>query len=417
MTTYAVTITNPGAESGTTTGWTDTGGSGSFSAVTTSPHSGTYNFRATGSLNDLTSRFGQVVTVAPEHEAIVDAGAELTVSCWHISGTNDLGRLYVELRDEDDVVLTSGQTALDDRAAWTQISVVLGTWPGTRKIFIEAQSTNNSNPDIQNTNRFDDFEAVLDDTPTTQINASQLGAYVWGNYSSADTRNSQAGAYVFGAAETSNTYHDVSAHQLGVYAWVRRYPTRRELRVFQFVQDDHHFYGVQLGDSITLIWDKYTGQWSNWVSPGYAYWRVNDAVDWEGMNLGGDPQSGKIWEIDPEGRLDYGDTPIRSVVTGGNSLRMRQSIPCYMAELTVSDANPSISDGTVGITLRTSDDQNQTFFSHGEILGEDLGDSTLFRWYGLGLMDSPGRTFEIIDTGYARRIEGLNIEVPDGEDT
>jgi hypothetical protein len=33
------------------------------------------------------------------------------------------------------------------------------------------------------------------------------------------------------------------------------------------------------------------------------------------------------------------------------------------------------------------------------------------RFYGLGLLKSPGALFEITDYGYARRIDGLNVEM------
>jgi hypothetical protein len=33
------------------------------------------------------------------------------------------------------------------------------------------------------------------------------------------------------------------------------------------------------------------------------------------------------------------------------------------------------------------------------------------RWFGLGLAQSPGILCEITDTGYARRIDGLTVEI------
>lgn len=181
-----------------------------------------------------------------------------------------------------------------------------------------------------------------------------------------------------------------------------------------FKQDDHEFYGIQLGEGGTLLWDKLTGQWCQWKSPTYAYWRVVDAVDWEGYNLAGDTESGKIFKIDPTGRLDYNNTPIVSKVVGYLTHRMRTHVPCYTAQLALKTGEPpaGFTTGNVGITLRTSTDNGQSFVDHGQVAGGGLLEKIVVRWYGLGLMKAPGMLFEITDSGYTRRIDGLGIEVP-----
>lgn len=183
-----------------------------------------------------------------------------------------------------------------------------------------------------------------------------------------------------------------------------------------FKQDDHEFYGIQLREEGTLIWDKLTGQWCQWTSPTFGYWRAADVVDWEGYNLAGDTESGVIWEIDPTGRLDYGTDPITSKITGYLTYRMRNNIPCYMAQLALKVGDPpsGFDDGSVGVTLRTSTDNGQTYTSHGEIVGGGVGEKIAVRWYGLGLMKSPGMLFELVDSGYSRRVDGLNIEINNG---
>lgn len=187
------------------------------------------------------------------------------------------------------------------------------------------------------------------------------------------------------------------------------------LLAWTFKQDEHEFYGVQLGTAETIIWDKLTNQWCQWKSPTYNYWRVSDVVDWEGLNLGSDSESGKVWKIDPEGRLDYETTPITSKVVGYLTYRMRNHVPCYMAQLSLATGEPptGFTDGSVGITLRTSVDNGQSFTSHGQVVGGALLEKIVVRWYGLGLMKAPGMLFELTDTGYTRRIDGLNIEVKD----
>jgi hypothetical protein len=206
------------------------------------------------------------------------------------------------------------------------------------------------------------------------------------------------------------------ASQITARILIRYALDSRQLRAWTFTQDDHDFYVLQLGGEGTLVYDKLTGQWAKWKSPSYGYWRGNDGVQWEGWNICCDTESGILWKIDADGRLDEEVTPITSVVTGGISTRMRKHIPNYMAEVALSEGRPpaGFEDGTVGITLRTSDDGGQTWTSHGEIVGGGTEEDVCIRWYGLGLISPIGRVFEITDTGYARRIDGLNAEIADG---
>lgn len=247
--------------------------------------------------------------------------------------------------------------------------------------------------------------------------ANQLGALAWGIYPAESVDAHQVGSLAFAASETSSGIFDVYAHQLGLIAWVRPLGDRRELRAWTFKQDDHEFYGIQLGAEGTLVWDKLSGRWCQWKSPGFNYWRAEDVCDWEGYNLAGDTESGKIFQIDPTGRLDYDTTPIVSKIVGYLTYRFREQVPCFMAELALSEGEPptGFEDGSVGITLRTSTDNGQSWIDHGEIAGEGINEDMVARWFGLGLMKSPGMLFELTDTGYARRIDALDIEMP-GED-
>lgn len=253
--------------------------------------------------------------------------------------------------------------------------------------------------------------------PAADVEAFQLGAYVLALEPSEEMNAYQLGDMLFAAAETSSGEYDVTAYQLGAYAYVSGLHDHRDLRAWPFTQDDHDFYVLQLGDveGGTLVYDKTTGMWASWVSPDFTYWRGADGVAWEGMNVTCDTESGILWEIDAINRLDYNTTPIRSVVSGGLPNRMRKHSPCYMAELAVSEGRPpsGFGDGSVGITLRTSDDEGQSYDSHGEIDGGAVAADHVFRWYGLGLISPLGKLFELTDTGYARRIDGLNVEVPE----
>lgn len=198
--------------------------------------------------------------------------------------------------------------------------------------------------------------------------------------------------------------------QTAILVAIKTGSEERELRAWTFTQDDHDFYVLNLGSS-TIVYDKLTEQWCEWNSPGDAYWRGNDGCDWAGINVCCDPETGQIYQIDPDNRLDYGTTPIVSQIFGGMTERFRTHVPCYMAELAVSEGRPpaGVDASTLSIQLRTYDTLN--WIDHGTITANPTDEMTYFRWYGLGLMKSPGVMFEITDTGYARRIDGLNVEV------
>lgn len=416
MTVYAQTLTNPGAETGTTAGWTDRSGSG-MTVTSGSAHSGSWKFGVLNSFVD-TSKWDQEITVDAAREAAIDANsAALKASAWLIGGFNDVVRIYVECRDSGGALLGSSSGNYVDPSSWTLQEIYFRIPALTRKIRIGGDFVKNVGTIFNN--NIDDFALEISDNPSTDYigyfdpKAFQLGVYALGTSFAGQARASQLGLMTLEAAETSSGLHEVNAFQLGLYVLCRPNADRRELRAWTFKQDDHEFYGIQLGVEGTLVWDKLTGQWCQWKSPGYDIWRAEDVVDWEGYNLAGDTESGKIWKIDPTGRLDYGTTPIVSKITGYLTHRLRSGVQCFMTELAVSEGQPptGIAEGVVGITLRTSTDDGQTYTNHGEILGEGLNEDITVRWYGLGLLEEPGMLFEITDTGYARRIDGLEIEI------
>lgn len=415
MTLIPITITNPGAELGNTSGWTAEAGPG-LNVNTTSPHSGTYRFGCNGSLNDLVNKWYQTVNIDPSEYANVDAELyTINASCWHISGSVDQARFYVEFRDASNVVITtrSYNGGYASHVAWTQLTITsVAVPPLTRKIRIGVDTTASTGDGIGNSNSFDDFELNFDDTMAVNIKEYAAGVYALGTYPSEEARATAVGAMTVAGAETSSGEYEVRAHQVGLYALVRSFPDRRDLNAWTFVQDDHIFYVLNLGNIETIVYDKLSKQWSTWKSPEYAYWRPSDGVEWAGMTVSCDRRSNKIFEVDANDRLEYGTTVIISKATGMVPARMRQVLPCYAAELVVSQAQPAGPLDTVNsINLRFSDDAYVNFVDMGSVDGEPFGESTLFRWYGLGQIDAPGRMFEIVNNGYARRIDSLDISV------
>lgn len=257
-------------------------------------------------------------------------------------------------------------------------------------------------------------EVLAAETSTTTVWNTQGLTLVAYRYPAERLAGSQAEGLV-----AASPVQNIFTTQAECLVLIKQGTEEHSLRAWTFTQDDHDFYVLQLGNIQTLVYDKRSERWAQWKSPTVNNWRAADGCDWEGFNVACDTQSGKIYKIDPTGRLDYGTTPITSVVVGGLTDRFRKKIPVFMAELAISSGSPptGIDASTVGITLRTSD--THSWVEHGTITGLPAGERTVARWYGLGLIHSPGVIFELTDTGYARRIDGLDIEIgaakPDGQ--
>jgi hypothetical protein len=247
--------------------------------------------------------------------------------------------------------------------------------------------------------------------PTGSTRSSQVLTLTAINFPSVLERTSQVAGLVVAQPTVP-----IRTAQSYVLVAIKVGAEERTLRAWYFTQDDHDFYVLQMGAE-TYIYDILTGQWCQWVSPDAPYWRGADGCDWNGVNVCCDPDTGKIFLIDPNNRLDYSTTPVVSQIFGGMTERFRTMVPCYMAEIALSEGRPpaGIDATTVGVRLRSYD--TLTWVDHGTLQGQASGNMLYARFYGLGLMKSPGTLFEITDYGYARRIDGLNVEVrgtPDG---
>lgn len=423
MTIHAQTITNPGAETGNTSGWTHRFGDGFESATSavgmspSTPHSGSRLFAALNGFAS-SSEWDQDITVDSGLEAAIDAGTAAVKFTGYHEHLAESGHLYVKFYDGSMVLLETVSGSATAPTTWTQDILYSRIPADTRTIRFGTISFTSG---FGSNSFWDDFTLDISDNADADWfeffapHAEQLGVYSLATFPTAQARGLQLPIAVLGAAETSSGFHDVTTYQAGAYALVRGKIDRRDLRAWTFTQDDHDFWVLQLGDVGTLVYDKLSGMWSQWRSPGFVYWRGNDGVQWEGWNICCDTESGILWEIDAEGRLDNATTPITSVMTGGMSTRMRKVLQNFMAELTISEGEPptGFDDGSVGITLRTSDDAGFNFVDHGEIAGGAIGEDMTVRWYGLGTVPAAGRIYELTDTGYARRIDGFNVEVSD----
>jgi hypothetical protein len=447
MTITALAITNPGAEAGTTTGWTQSAGV-SFAARTVAmgggglPYAGTYMFYMGGGDN---AAFYQQIDISAYAVAIDADLAAINLQAWHRTMASNVvwqddAALRIQFYNNALALISTTLNPYTSPTAWTRDQILVDVPVNTRYIRIGALC-NGSDSGSEQDVYWDDFTADISDSRfvdypgvfepqvsqygTYALTASDLaeggfdlrtqmlGAYSLGTAPAEEAYGNQMAAQILGQAEEASGFHDVTAYQFGAYALVASFPDRRDLRAWTFTQDDHDFYVLHVGPDGTIIYDKLTEQWCTWWSPGYRYWRGADGCEWAGMNLACDQRSGRIWEVDPTGRADYGDTPIESKVTGMVPARLRQAIPVYAGELIVSQGQPSESlEGVeVGINLRFSDDGMVSWVDMGTVVGEPYGQFTMFRWYGLGQFSAPGRIFEIVDTGYARRIDSFDISV------
>jgi len=149
---YALTITNPGAETGDTTGWTDDTSTLVVRTTDTgvTPRTGTYYFCATA--DGATSKCHQTITLPTEILTDVDTGGYLvTFGAYQngISADSDTGGLGLVALDGADAVLDSVVLAESHiTTAWTQkgLSLILPT--GTRKVSIELYGTRATGPQL-----------------------------------------------------------------------------------------------------------------------------------------------------------------------------------------------------------------------------------------------------------------------------
>lgn len=252
--------------------------------------------------------------------------------------------------------------------------------------------------------------AVVSAPSNTQVTQAQVNAVVVLQAQEVILSQAQVMAVVASAMNLNIT-------QAQIIAVVKYAKDTRRIRAWRFVQDDHDFYVVYLGPLGTFIWDKYTKTWSRWKSPDREYWRGIDGLPWDQDNVCIDPLTGDIWNIDPDIRMDdtplstggFAQTPIVSIVRGMLPMRLRNSLGCYGAYLTLSQGSPVVAG--VGITLRTSDDNGRNFNDHGTLVLDTASEEYQVAWQSLGLVTAPGKIFEIIDTGYAWRLDALDVDL------
>lgn len=191
------------------------------------------------------------------------------------------------------------------------------------------------------------------------------------------------------------------------------------LRVWGYVLDGHAYAVFRVGPSASLILDLSTGQWSRWASPAQDKWRAHVGQNWIGMGsttmargfgsdvVCGDDSTGILWILDPTAGADDDPTtgePVQFIreVTAGIPLSGREVAPCNAVTMGLTLGDPTQTGAA--IELETSDDNGNTWVSHGTVTVTAGSYSQVVEWRSLGLMRAPGRIFKFTDNGATVRI-------------
>lgn len=180
-------------------------------------------------------------------------------------------------------------------------------------------------------------------------------------------------------------------------------PASTALTCWSFVEDGHTFVALELGTQGTYVYDAQTSQWSLWNLSGSVSIPSTVGVTFDSMNLVGDRANGNIYILSPEENADE-NSSFDMVVTTGMTTRRRDFIQC--PGVFVSGNRTELSSAET-ITLFVSDDDGKTFTNMGSLSLDDSGLEV--QWRSLGLIQPPGKIFQIIDSGVFKTIDGINM--------
>lgn len=195
------------------------------------------------------------------------------------------------------------------------------------------------------------------------------------------------------------------------------------IRSWGYKLDGHTQIVWRLGPNKTLVFDRQSRSWSEYVSPGRNCWRAHVGQNWLGMAtatfgrsigvdvVAGDDTTGVLWILDPTTGMDDRTTslsdPFIRVVVGGVSASGRQSIPCNAVQMDLALGAPSLVGAS--ITLETSDDFGHTWNNQGALTIVAGNYSQVIEWRSLGAITDPGRIFRFTDSGATVRVSGADM--------
>lgn len=429
MTIHALTLTNPGAETGNATGWTASAGSLFTSATTYAappilPHSGSRFFLC--GFNDAETIYQQVDVSA--YATTIDAGTAGSYGrvYQNNNSTSPLAELFISAIANDGTTVL-GTVNLEGFQAHQNLWYPREEWykflpTGTR--FLRIGIINNAGAGGQNS--FDDFYLEISDDAAadypTLIRISQAATLTAWIYPTQALNVSQA------AVLTAVTSHmPVQVSQAAVLVLWKGRTQNPKLRAWTFSLDGHDFYVLRLGMTTTLVYDLYAQEWVEWDAFLENYWPVNIGINWLGATgiadtfgsnvVVGDDTFGLLWLLDPQ--QPYDENPnaggnhlyFPRVTQGQLAIAGREVLPCYAVWLTTDMGAPAYTGA--GVLLETSDDAGKTYDSAGTVTVTPGENSPELSWYSLGQISAPGRLFRITDDGAVARIDGMEMNDPD----
>jgi hypothetical protein len=186
-------------------------------------------------------------------------------------------------------------------------------------------------------------------------------------------------------------------------------PAESRKRCWTFVADGHTFYVLDLGDEGTFVYDITTQQWSSFVTSGFTRWDMLNGVMWGTRVVGGDIDTTDVWEHKATTIQDNDALGIAHVCTG--KVLSRDRVYHSVGTVRVAGSLSAIDDLiSADINLRYSDDNGKTWSDYFTVtVTPGVYDDVAFD--GLGAFKSPGRIFELSDTGGLLRIDGVDAEI------
>lgn len=264
---------------------------------------------------------------------------------------------------------------------------------------------------------------ALTDGEAGRLDVSQAHVVALGAYPAEQAQVSQA--YIQALTGGGTPAVEISQAYVVVLASGRVDDPR--ILVWVFTLDDHDMYVIRLGNTETLVFDDFSGQWYTWGSGESALWRAYTGANWPGGRalagsysnvVCGDDANGSLYFLDPEGEEDD-DAIFEGVRRSFTRVVTAQYImpngyddqPCYGLEVYGSAGQTTES---ASVELKISDDRGISFESYGSVEVESGDYSARLNWPSLGGMSAPGRLFQLIHTGALRRIDHIEMEGGDG---
>jgi len=230
---------------------------------------------------------------------------------------------------------------------------------------------------------------------------------------SRDVNASQA--WVMAPYVTSNSGSPKPSQAAIMAVWANFVPTETRSRAWSFTLDGHTFYVLDLGPEGTFAYDLTTQQWCQFQTNGFTGWNMRNGTQFANSRIAGaDTGSGFIWELVPDALLDEGFRDVQHYATGGLPTRSRTYLSCDAVRVIASVGALTDTSGAT-INLRFSDDQGKSWSDYFSVVLTEAVNSTEISFRSLGSFMSPGRVFELSDSGGPIRIDGADAFV-DGYD-